>query len=68
MNYLIPLDEFLNDATDRGRMGRPNIMPVDVQALIGEIVQAAGAQLGKDVTTLAGFSRAQVEGWRARPS
>lgn len=37
-------------------------MPVDVDALIGEIVQAAGAQLGKDVTTLTGFSREQVEG------
>jgi hypothetical protein len=37
-------------------------MPVDVRALIGEIVQAASAQLGKDVTTLAGFSRDQVEG------
>jgi hypothetical protein len=35
---------------------------IDVQTLVSTITQTAGAQIGKDVTALAGFSREQVEG------
>jgi len=37
-------------------------MAIDIQALVGQIIQAVSAQLGKDVSTLEGFSRDQVEG------
>jgi len=36
--------------------------PIDVQALVRGITQAADAQISRDVTLLAGFSRDQVEG------
>jgi hypothetical protein len=36
--------------------------PINVQALVDAITRAAGAQIGRDVTVLAGFSRDQVEG------
>jgi hypothetical protein len=36
--------------------------PIDINALIGDITKAATDQIGKDLTTLAGFSQIQVEG------
>ena len=36
-------------------------MPIDVQALVGQVTRAVSTQIGKDVTTLAGFSHDQVE-------
>jgi hypothetical protein len=36
--------------------------PLDLNAVIQDIVKGASDQIGKDVTSIAGFSQAQVEG------
>jgi hypothetical protein len=38
------------------------MMPIDVQALVEQTTRAVSTQIGKDVMTLTGFSRDQVEG------